>query len=84
MICKGSARCKAFGMRWLLQGRLRKGLTDHFDGWWWALKDSNFKRFRGVRASRAIYSLALAKARPDPDFRYFSKAIARASSENAI
>jgi len=32
----------------------------------------------------AVYSRALANARPDPDFRYFSKAIARASSVNAI
>jgi len=30
-----------------------------------------------------LYSRALAKARPDPDFRYFSKSIARASSVNA-
>lgn len=30
-----------------------------------------------------VYSRALANARPDPDFRYFSKAIARASSVNA-
>ncbi len=38
---------------------------------------------RRQRTYRAAYSLALAKARPDPDFKYFSKAIARSSSVNA-
>ena len=39
---------------------------------------------RTVNQARKAYSLALAKARPDPDFRYFSNARARSSSVNAM
>jgi hypothetical protein len=39
---------------------------------------------RDLRTRGETYSLALAKARPDPDFKYFSKAIARGSSANAM
>jgi hypothetical protein len=36
-----------------------------------------------IRPARRLYSLALANARPDPDFNYFSNANARPSSANA-